>query len=391
MNGSTTTPDRTDAAVEAVLARLDTRQRIGQLNQRLFGWHCVRRTGPARAPRYELTDAFAEEVARWDGLGALYGLFRADAWSGRTWDDGILPEHAAEVAGQVVDAVRAASPTGTGPLLVEEAPHGHQALGGTLLPTNLALAAGWDPGLVEECAAAVARELRSAGVHIALVSALDLLRDPRWGRSEECFGESPLLAAELTAAVVRGMQGPDRERVADGTGLAVVLKHLAGQGEGTGGRNGHPAVIGPYDLAEIHLPPVEAGVAAGALGMMAAYNDIDGVPCCANPELLTTLLRDRWGFDGVVMADGHAVDRLVTMTGSEPAAAALSLASGVDLSLWDRSYARLEEAVEQDPTLLAAVETACRRVLRLKARLGLLDGAGHLRPTRDDRATVRLS
>ncbi|MEQ4723924.1 glycoside hydrolase family 3 N-terminal domain-containing protein [Nonomuraea sp. B19D2] len=354
--------------VERVLTRLSLREKVGQLNQRLYGWQAVE-----RAPRggFRLTGLARAELDRWGGLGALYGLFRADAWSGRSWADGIRPEERAEVAALVQDEVSRAGGHRIGVLLSEEAPHGHQALGGTLLPANLAVAAGWDPALLTEAAAAVAAELAASGVHLALVSALDLLRDPRWGRAEECFGEDPLLAAELTRALVLGMQGGDRGAVGHG-GVAIVLKHLAGQGEAVGGRNGQSAVIGPRDLRELHLPAVRAGVEAGVLGFMAAYNDIDGVPCCANADLLTGFLRGECGFDGIVMADGLAVDRLTAMTGDATAAAVAALEAGVDLSLWDESFTLLERAAAADPRVAGLVDAACRRVLTLKHRFGLL-------------------
>jgi beta-glucosidase len=355
------------------MERLTLRQKVGQLNQRMLGWQALRPTRDG----FELTDAAYEEIDRWDGMGSMYGLFRADAWSGRSWRNGIRPEARAEAAAVLQDAVRAASPEHIGTLLAEEAPHGHQALGGTLLPVNLATGAGWDVDGLEEVSAAVASELAVSGVHLALVSALDVLRDPRWGRSEECFGEDPLLAAELTAAIVRGMQGADQARVggpgqAPADGVAVVLKHLAAQGEAIGGRNGQSAHLGPHDLTEIHLPPVRAGVEAGALGFMAAYNDIDGVPCCADPELLDTFLRDELGFDGIVMADMGAVDRLAEMTGDLAGAARAALGAGVDMSLCDRSYELLAELAAQEPQVAAAVDRSCRRVLALKDRFGLL-------------------
>ncbi|WP_399012994.1 glycoside hydrolase family 3 N-terminal domain-containing protein [Streptomyces sp. FIT100] len=356
--------------VDELLSRMTLREKVGQLNQRLFGWECVAR----RRGGFELTDTFHTEVERWGGLGALYGLFRADAWSGRSWKDGVRPEERAEVAALVTDAVRSGSRHGVPPLIVEEAPHGHQALGSTLFPVNLNAGASWDPGLLAECARAVAAELRAGGVHLALVSALDLLRDPRWGRAEECFGEDPLLAAELTRALVEGMQGAGRSALAGG-GVGVVLKHFAAQGEGVGGRNGQSAVLGQRDLHELHLPAAEAGIRAGAVGLMAAYNDIDGVPCCANPELLTALLRDAWGFDGLVMADGKAVDRLAAMTGSLREAARAALLAGVDLSLWDEAYTLLEEAAGDDPGTAEAIDRACGAVLRVKSLLGLLDAA----------------
>ncbi|MBK7819915.1 MAG: glycoside hydrolase family 3 protein [Tessaracoccus sp.] len=355
------------ARVESVLAGLDLTQRVGQLNQRLLGWRAVE-----RGPRgWRLTEEGLREIERWSGLGAIYGLLRADAWSGRSWANGVTPDDRREVIALVQEAVRDASPESIGALVVEEAPHGHQALGGTILPQNLAVGATWDPDLFEEACAAVAAELAASGVDVALVSGLDILRHPSWGRSEECFGEDPLLAAELVRAAVRGMQGRDDERLGQG-GVGVVLKHLAAQGEAVGGRNGQSAVIGPRDLHEIHLPAAAAGVEAGAVGVMAAYNDIDGVPCCANSWLLTTWLREERGFAGIVMADGVAVDQLRPLAGSIPAAGRAALLAGVDLSLWDEGFTTLVGSAERSEQVFDAVTTAARRVLTLKDRLGLL-------------------
>lgn len=360
------------AAVDRLIDSMSFTQKVGQLNQRLFGWKSVERNA---AGRLVASDELKQEIDRWGGLGALYGLLRADPWSGQHWGNGIRPEERPEAVAVVQQTVLERGAHGIGVLLSEEAPHGHQALGGAVLPTNLGLGATFDSQGVQEAEAAVAAELAASGIHIALVSGLDIARDPRWGRCEECFGEDPLMASRMCEAIVTGMQGEHRSKVGRG-GVAVVLKHLAAQGEAVGGRNGQSAVLGPHDLHEIHLPPVAAGVRAGALGFMAAYNDIDSVPCCANPWLLEDYLRDQLGFDGIVMADGLAVDRFEDMAGSIPAAGRAALLAGVDVSLWDEGFARLEEYVD-DEQVAAAVDTALRRVLELKAMFGLLpeDGA----------------
>ena len=360
------------AAVDRLIDSMSFTQKVGQLNQRLFGWKSVERNA---AGRLVASDELKQEIDRWGGLGALYGLLRADPWSGQHWGNGIRPEERPEAVAVVQQTVLERGAHGIGVLLSEEAPHGHQALGGAVLPTNLGLGATFDSQGVQEAEAAVAAELAASGIHIALVSGLDIARDPRWGRCEECFGEDPLMASRMCEAIVTGMQGEHRSKVGRG-GVAVVLKHLAAQGEAVGGRNGQSAVLGPHDLHEIHLPPVAAGVRAGALGFMAAYNDIDSVPCCANPWLLEDYLRDQLGFDGIVMADGLAVDRLEDMAGSIPAAGRAALLAGVDVSLWDEGFARLEEYAD-DEQVVAAVDTALRRVLELKAMFGLLpeDGA----------------
>ncbi|WP_149828373.1 glycoside hydrolase family 3 N-terminal domain-containing protein [Streptomyces tailanensis] len=354
--------------VADLLSRMTLREKVGQLNQRMYGWDAYRRTPDGG---FELTEALYAETERFAGLGALYGLMRADAWSGVEYGTGPDAASSAGLADMVQRHVVERSRLGIPALFVEEVPHGHMALDGTVLPVNLAVGATWDPDLYERAAADAAAELRARGGHVALVSALDIVRDPRWGRTEECFGEDPYLAGRLTEALVRGMQGEGERFAADKA--AVVLKHFAGQGATVGGRNSAESELGPRELHEIHLPAARAGFRAGAAAVMAAYNEVDGLPCSGNRALLTGLLRDSWGFEGLVMADGLAVDRLARITGDKVSAGALALNSGVDLSLWDEGFTHLEEAVERGLVSEEALDAAVGRVLRLKFRLGLFE------------------
>lgn len=358
-----------DARVQDLLARMTLREKVGQVNQRMYGWDAYRRSPDGG---YELTDALYAETDRFEGLGALYGLMRADAWSGVAHGSGPGAEDSALLAELVQRHVVERSRLGIPALFVEEVPHGHMALDGTVLPVNLAVGATWDPALYERAAAHAAAELRARGGHVALVSALDISRDPRWGRTEECFGEDPYLAARLTEALVHGMQGDPGEYFAADK-APVVLKHFAGQGATVGGRNSAESELGHRELHEIHLPAARAGVRAGAAAVMAAYNEADGMPCSGNRWLLTELLRADWGFEGLVMADGLAVDRLARITGDHVSAGALALGSGVDLSLWDRGFTLLEEAVERGLVSEETLDRAVARVLRLKFRLGLFE------------------
>lgn len=369
-----------ETRVRDLLSRMTLREKAGQLNQRMYGWDAYRRTPDGG---FGLTEALYAETDRFEGLGALYGLQRADAWSGVDHTNGPGAQDGAALAELVQRHVVERSRLGIPALFVEEVPHGHMALDGTSLPVNLAVGATWDPGLCERAAAHAAAELRARGGHVALVSALDIARDPRWGRTEECFGEDPYLAARLTEAVVRGIQGePAAYFAADKA--PVVLKHFAGQGATVGGRNSAESELGPRELHEIHLPAARAGVRAGAAAVMAAYNEVDGLPCAGNRALLTGLLRERWGFEGLVMADGLAVDRLARITGDTMSAGALALDAGVDLSLWDVGFTQLAEAVERGLVAEEVLDSAVARVLRLKFRLGLFDqeaetGAGTTR------------
>ncbi|MDG0813492.1 glycoside hydrolase family 3 N-terminal domain-containing protein [Cohnella rhizosphaerae] len=354
---------------EDLLARMTLKEKVGQLNQHMYGWDAYRREGSS----VQLTEAFKRQVAFGDGMGALYGLFRADPWSAVTYNNGIPTADSARVANELQRYVKEHTRLGIPVLLSEECPHGHQALDGTLLPVNLNIGSAWNPQLTERAYARIAAEIRARGAHLALVSTLDILQDPRWGRSEECYGEDPYLASQLTAAVVRGLQGARPEELSAPDKAAAVLKHLCAQGAGQGGHNAGPAAIGERELREIHLPAAKAGADAGAVGFMAAYNEIDGIPCHANEKLLTGILREEWGFDGIVMADGCAIDRLLALSEDHEEAAATALSAGVDLSLWDTAFTKLEAAVRQSKADEALIDRAVRRVLRLKFRLGLFE------------------
>lgn len=357
------------ARVEDLLARMTLKEKVGQLNQNMYGWDAYRKTGQG----IELTEVFRDQVAFGDGMGALYGLFRADPWSAVTYENGIPTENNAKIANKVQRYVIENTRLGIPVLLSEECPHGHQALDGTLIPANIGAGSTWNPELMEEMYAYVAAEIRSRGGHLGLISTLDILREPRWGRSEECYSEDPYLAASLTASAVRGLQGTSSQDLQRPDKVVAVLKHFCAQGACEGGRNAWPVAIGERELREIHLPGMKAGVAAGAMGCMAAYNEIDGIPCHANSALLTGLLREEWGFEGIVMADGQAVDRLLKQAGDHERAASAALSAGVDLSLWDTSFTTLESAVSNGIANREWIDRAVRRVLHLKFTLGLFD------------------
>ncbi len=345
---------------EDLLSRMTLREKIGQLNQRLYGFQIYTREGENIA----LTQEFTDEVARYGGLGALYGLHRADPWSARDFENGLTGRLAVRARNQVQRYVIEHSRFGIPALFSSECPHGHQALDGYLLPVNLASACSFSPELLRQAAEVCGQQLRAAGVDLALASALDVLRDPRWGRSEECFGEDPYLASRMAEAVVRGIQSQ---------GVDVVAKHLCAQGETTGGVNASAARIGPRELREIHLPPAKACVEAGVSSFMAAYNEIDGIYCHANRWLLTELLREEYGFNGFVMSDGVALDQLDAVTGDRTHSGAAALNAGVDMGLWDTAFARLEEAVRLGLTTEEKIDEAARRILVLKFRRGLFD------------------
>jgi beta-glucosidase len=254
----------------------------------------------------------------------------------------------------------------------EECLHGFLARGAVCYPQSIGMAAAWDPALVETIAGRIARQMRSAGGHQALSPIFDVARDPRWGRIEETYGEDPYLVAALGTAYVRGLQGGDTSVLATG-------KHMVGHGVPEGGLNRAPAHIGPRELRDVFLFPFEAAVRdAGMRSMMHAYEDVDGVPCVASRSLFTDLLRDEWGFDGIVVSDYAGIDELATshaIVQDLSAAAALSLGAGIDVELPSTAAygAPLASALADGRVDQALVDRSVARVLRVKFELGLFE------------------
>ena len=341
-------------------SRLTLNEKVGQLNQRLHGFNSYIRNGNELEPSEE----FKEEVLRFGGLGTLYGLYRADPWSQRTFETGLDGKLAIKAYNLLQNYVISHSRFQIPMLVSSECPHGHQALNGYLLPVNLSAGATFQPELLQKAGEVCGRQLRELHVNLALVSMLDILRDPRWGRSEECYGEDPYLSSQFAKAEIRGIQIK---------GVAVVAKHFCAQGETTGGINASAARIGPRELREIHLPAAKAACEAGVKGIMAAYNEIDGIPCHMNEALLSGILRDEYGFDGVVMADGCAIDRLDMATGGNVLSGARALKAGIDISLWDTAFSSLEEAALKGYVQEETIDRAVIRVLKLKFELGLFE------------------
>ncbi|MEC6746957.1 glycoside hydrolase family 3 N-terminal domain-containing protein [Marinilactibacillus sp. XAAS-LB27] len=363
-----------------LLSRLSTKEKVGQVNQHLYGWEVYRKTSTGDI---ELTEKFKEHVKWGGGIGALYGLFRADPWSNVTEENGIPLEDSRQVVSLVQRYIKEHTHLGIPALIVEECPHGHQALDSISYPTNIGRGAMFNPELIEKMSRKMSEELSAKGVHLALVSTLDLVRDPRWGRTEECFGEDPYLAAEYTRRVVRGFQGDliktgedftkktTKQLEKSDSRIGVVLKHLIAQGDALGGHNSGDVSIGERELFDIYDPIMKSTV--NAVGVMAAYNDIDGIPCHANADLLTKQLRDTLNFQGIVMADGGAIDRLQNAMQDKSLNAKQALEAGVNLSLWDHSYLAIEEGIENQSIEMETLDRSVYKVLSIKFLLGLFD------------------
>jgi beta-glucosidase len=243
--------------------------------------------------------------------------------------------------------------------------HGYR----TIFPIPLAQACAWSPELVQRACRAAAEEARAQGVDWTFAPMVDHCVDPRWGRIAETFGESPHLNSVLCVAAVEGYQaGPH--------GIASCLKHYVGYGASEGGRDYSSTEISLQRLWEMHLPPFEAGVRAGARTVMSAFNDLNGVPTSANHFTLTEILRTRWGFNGLVVSDWNAVLQLIQQgyAVDEMDAAQKALLAGVDLDMADGLYRKhLGSLVASGRVSIATLDEAVRRVLRVKFEQGLFE------------------
>ncbi|MDE3068172.1 MAG: glycoside hydrolase family 3 C-terminal domain-containing protein [Verrucomicrobiota bacterium] len=263
-------------------------------------------------------------------------------------------------------------------LFIEEGLHGYLAYDETIFPQSVNLACTWNPKLARETGAAIASEARADGVDMILAPVLDVARDPRWGRVEEDFGEDPFLSGQMGLAYVEGMQG---DSLATDHTCTAEPKHFAGYGAPESGLNTSPTHAGEREMRTILLKSFEPAVREGhAMGIMAAYNEVDGIPCTANPWLLDTVLRGEWGFQGFVLTDLGAVRRLwdAHHVAATPAdAVCLALNSGVDMQFYDFDHATFQNAVmdglKDGRISEATLDAAVSRILRVKFLLGLFD------------------
>lgn len=263
-------------------------------------------------------------------------------------------------------------------LVHEECLTGLAAWKAATFPTPLAWGASFDPELVAEMAASIGQSMRQLGVHQGLAPVLDVVRDPRWGRVDECIAEDPYVVGTIGTAYVRGLQS---------TGVHATLKHFVGYSASQAGRNHAPAHAGPRELEDVLLPPFEMAVRDGGVrSVMNSYAEIDGIPVAASPEYLTGILRERWGFEGAVVSDYFAVAFLHTMhavAADLGEAAALALGAGIDVELpnGDAFLEPLRARIRSGLLDVAIVDRAVVRVLEQKEELGLLDETFESAPT----------
>jgi beta-glucosidase-like glycosyl hydrolase len=356
--------DRESPVAERVadlLARMTPEEKAGQL---AGFWAMPAEPGEPVAPMeddsHETAPSLDEVVDR--GLGQLTRVF------------GTAPVPAAEGAARLRELQRriaAGNRFGIPAIAHEECLNGFMTWGATVFPSPPAWGASFDAELVGEMAAAIAESMRAGGVHQGLAPVLDVVRDARWGRTEECIGEDPYLVGVLGTAYVEAMER---------AGIVTTLKHFAGYSASRSGRNMAPVPVGPRELADVILEPfVMALRDGGARSVMHSYTDVDGMPAAADERLLTGLLRDELGFTGTVVADYFGISFLETrhrVSGSRGESGALALRAGIDVELPTvRCYGEpLIELVRAGTVPEELLDRAAARVLAMKAELGLLDG-----------------
>lgn len=273
----------------------------------------------------------------------------------------------------IQDAHLAADPNGIPIIFMMDVIHGYR----TIYPIPLGLACSWDPALSEECAAMAAREAAAAGVQVTFAPMVDYCRDPRWGRVMETGGEEPLLTGAMAAAQVRGFQGED---LADPRHLATCVKHYAGYGGAEAGRDYNLVEVSNRELRQFYLPAYKDCLDAGAPMVMPSFNSLNGVPSTVNDLLMKQILRQEWGFDGVVISDYNAIGELIPqgIAADEKQAARLAFDHGCDMEMCSPTYIHhLGELIDDGVFSQDQLDEAVLRVLKLKQRLGLFDDPYH--------------
>ncbi|WP_199737916.1 glycoside hydrolase family 3 N-terminal domain-containing protein [Cellulomonas sp. PhB150] len=266
------------------------------------------------------------------------------------------------------------------PLLVaEDCIHGHSFwVGATIFPTQLGMAATWDPELVEQVARATAVEVAATGIHWTFSPVLCITRDLRWGRVSETFGEDPFLIGEMASAMVRGYQG---DGLADPTAILATAKHFAGYSETQGGRDASEADISRRKLRSWFLPPFERVAKEGCRTFMLGYQSMDGVPITVNNWLLNDVLRGEWGYTGTLVTDWDNVGRMVWeqhIAADYTEASARAIKAGNDMVMTTPNFfAGAQEAVAMGLVDEAQVDAAVARILTLKFELGLFENPRH--------------
>lgn len=328
--------------IAALVGRMTTAEKIGQLVQRAGG--------RSKALNSRLDAAELDRV-RGGGVGSYLHVAGA--------------EQLRELQRVAVEE----SPHGIPLLFSMDVVHGFR----TIFPVPLGMAASWDTQAVQSHAEIAANEATAAGLHWTFAPMVDIARDPRWGRVVEGAGEDAYLGSVMAAAQVRGFQGSD---LASPVTMLATTKHFGAYGAAEGGRDYAGAELSERTLQEIYLPPFHAAAQAGTASFMTAFNALGGVPTTGNRRLLREMLRDEWGYDGILLSDWRAIEELMAhgVAATRSDAARLALDASVDMDMVADVYADdLVQVVENDPAMMAHLDEAVTRILQAKQALGLFE------------------
>ncbi len=287
---------------------------------------------------------------------------------------GLRPPDSAELMNAIQQVTVERTRLGIPIFVHEESVGGFCHRDATVFPQGIGLAATWNPALVEQVADVIREQMMAVGARLGLAPVLDVARDPRWGRVEETYGEDPVLAGTIGAAYVRGLQTDNLRN-----GVAATGKHFVGYAMSEGGRNWNPVQMGPRELREVYAEPFAAAIRdAGLAAIMNSYASVDGLPCASSRAILTDLLRGELGFAGAVVADYWSIPQLLRfhrVAADRGAAARLALTAGLDVELPATDFygAALKAEVEAGRLPMEVINTAVRRVLRIKFQLGLFE------------------
>ncbi len=338
-----------DDRVEQILSKLTLKQKIGQLNQ---------------VP--QPVDANLEETKDRIRRGEIGSFILCNSpTAGNDEQQAVMVELLNDLQRVAVEESESGIPL----IFGRDVIHGHH----TVYPIGLASACSYDPELVRQCYRCIAREAASESVHWTFSPMLDVCHEPRWGRIIEGPGEDPYLASRMAEAMVRGFQGDDL--TADDSMIACA-KHYLGYGASEGGRDYFRTEISDYTLYNMILPPFRAAVKAGVGTVMSSFNDVNGQPVTSSKKYLTDILRGDLGFEGFVVSDWTSVHQLMKqgVTDSGRGCACLAINAGLDMEMTDNHYiANLESLVESGEVSMETIDTAVRRVLRIKLAAGLFD------------------
>ena len=324
--------DEIDRKVEELLAKMTLEEKIGQMNQVSGGYQ------------------FSGEIAK-GNVGSILNI--------------VDPVEINAVQRVAVEESRLGIPL----LVSRDVIHGFR----TIFPIPIGLAATFDPALVEQGARVAAVEATASGVRWTFSPMLDIARDPRWGRIAEGSGEDPYLDTQMGVAMVKGYQGED---LTDPTSMAACIKHFVGYGAAEGGRDYNTTMISERALRNTYFPAFKACVEAGALTLMTSFNDVDGLPSTGNEWLLRDILREEWGFDGMVVTDWNSSGEMVAHGFAEDLkhATELSINAGVDMDMMSFGYVQYVKALVDEGKIKAeTIDNAVRNILKLKFRLGLFE------------------